>query len=306
MAGQSRDGKCRRLRRIPPCVGYCSTGPASSGREISEFVNPAGSILLFIDDDVRIPNRRFIRHSGTPRIFFRDKNVSCIAGRELHVDQLAAAAASDDADLPGNPSEEKTVRLERSTSDTCKRYVSTARRRTASRSSRSARATVQYGAANSFGSAGLTRISPAIRMATITISPFDLPRRGARLIYDPQAVLIHLQAPAGGLRLKDRRNTFSERDKAISTCLFVMRHRGEKGMLAGTLTYHHLLRKTVLLKRNVLCFWRQPYVWFGLYARRGEKPGRRMRAGPRLDLPIQTGGQVGRTSTSCPVAAGTQ
>jgi GT2 family glycosyltransferase len=89
-----------------------------------------------------------------------------------------------------------------------------------------------------------------------------LAQKGATTVYDPLAALIHLQVPAGGLRLKDAGNTFTEKDKALSACLFFLRH-ARRGC-RWHLLYNHLLRKTVFLKTNVIKCWRQPRVWGGL------------------------------------------
>ena len=47
-----------------------------------------------------------------------------------------------------------------------------------------------------------------------------LAEQGGKTVYDPMAALTHLQVPAGGLRLKDASNAFTEKDKALSVCLF--------------------------------------------------------------------------------------
>ncbi len=219
-----------------------------------------GKLLLFLDDDVRIPNRRFLnRHVAN----YADETISCVTGRELRVEQLGTSAVPDDALLPGRPVKEEAApwsldpaviqalffdrnsdrRYEVATFCTCNGSIR-----------RSEFLKVGGFDENFSGNSYGDDFDLAIRLA----------QTGSRLIYDPQAALIHLRAPAGGLRLKDERNTFSEMDKALSGWLFLMRH-ARKGC-RWHLAYDHVLRKTVFLKRNVICFWRQPRVWWGLIA----------------------------------------
>ncbi len=100
---------------------------------------------------------------------------------------------------------------------------------------------------------------------------------GYRIVFDPEAALVHLRVPVGGLRLSDSANSFNEFDRALSSWIFVLRHgRGRM----PSLLYRHLLRKTVLMKRNVVRPWRQPAVWAGLI-RAYFEARRRVQAGPR-------------------------
>jgi len=89
-------------------------------------------------------------------------------------------------------------------------------------------------------------------------------QHGMRMIYDPLPSLLHLQSPTGGLRISDRGNTFSERDRAISAWIFVLRYF-RFGMV-GHLLWAHLLRKTVLVKSNLVHPWRQLKAWGGFAA----------------------------------------
>lgn len=85
---------------------------------------------------------------------------------------------------------------------------------------------------------------------------------GMKIIYDPTPSLLHLQSPTGGLRISDKRNTFSERERAISALIFVIRYI-RYGMI-GHLLWNHLLRKTILVKHNITNPWRHLKAWAGL------------------------------------------
>ena len=236
-----------------------------------------GSILLFTDDDVRIPSRHFIaKHAAN----YDDEGISSVTGREIPVARAQSAGLANRETLSPVPSGECTPRWNEQPAILQALHFS---RDSAQR----------YEVATFCTCNGSILRSEFYRIGGFDENfsgnsygdDFDLAVRlsesGGRLIYDPQAALIHLQAPAGGLRLKDRQNTFSERDKAISTCLFVMRH-SRKGC-RWHLFYNHLLRKTILLKRNVICFWQQPIVWWGV-ASAWNEARRRLREGPRSGL----------------------
>jgi len=232
-----------------------------------------GEILLFLDDDVRILNHRFLeRHVAN----YRESNVSAVSGRELPADKLEQPDLPDDGNLPGHPEQEPTPvwseqpavfhalhfgrvghqRYQVNTFCTCNGSIR-----------RSEFLRVGGFDENFSGNSYGDDYDLAIRLADA----------GGKLIYDPDAALIHLQSPMGGLRLKDRRNTFSEKEKAISAWLFLLRHA--RPGCRVFLIREHLLRKTVLLKRNLVRFWRQPLVWWGVWSAFREAR-RRIKVGP--------------------------
>jgi glycosyltransferase involved in cell wall biosynthesis len=232
-----------------------------------------GEILLFLDDDVVIPNRKFIsRHVAN----YRDAKISSVTGRELHADQAETDAVPADGALPGRPSEEDTPLW--STKPAVFHALFFDRN-----------SALRYEVATFCTCNGSIRRSEFLRVGGFDENfsgnsygdDYDLAVRlseaHGKLVYDPQAALIHLQAPLGGLRLKDPRNTFSEKDKALSACLFFLRH-SRKGC-RWHLLYHHLFRKTVLLRRNLTHFWSQPLIWCGITAAWLEAR-RRLRHGP--------------------------
>ena len=105
-----------------------------------------------------------------------------------------------------------------------------------------------------------------------------LDRAGFRTVYDPEAALVHLRVPMGGLRLSDANNPFNEFDRRCRAGFSFLRHGNWRTY--PSLIHRSLLRKTVLLKRNVLRPWRQPAVWTGVI-RAYFEARRRVRCGPR-------------------------
>jgi GT2 family glycosyltransferase len=116
-----------------------------------------------------------------------------------------------------------------------------------------------------------------------------LSAQGQRIVYDPHAWLVHLKAPAGGLRLSDPASPFSEYDKCLSGLIFVFRHAGREDL--WPVLYGWVLRRSVLLRRNVLRPWRQPMVAWGLLrAARDAWRAVRQGPGPRTMRPASSEG----------------
>lgn len=232
-----------------------------------------GEILLFLDDDVRIPNRRFLeRHVAN----YRDEEISAVTGRELSSDMAESPTLPSDDELPGHPEREATplwsdqpavfhaLHFGREGTDRFRAHTFCTCNGSIRRSE-----FLRVGgfdenfSGNSYGD----DYDLAIRLAEAE----------GKLVYDPQAALIHLQAPMGGLRLKDRSNRFTQKEKALSAWVFYLRH--SRAGCRRFLFYQHLLRKTVLLKDNVVRFWRQPQVWWGVWTAYREAR-KRVRRGP--------------------------
>jgi glycosyltransferase involved in cell wall biosynthesis len=81
-------------------------------------------------------------------------------------------------------------------------------------------------------------------------------------IYDPSTWLIHLRVPMGGLRMSDSKKKVDRARTYTGFWVFLLRH-GEKKMYLHVF-YNHILRRTVLLKNNLLNPWREFNVVFGL------------------------------------------
>lgn len=225
-----------------------------------------GEILLFVDDDVEIRDRQFIRRHVRN---YRDPAVSAVAGRECSPGRAPPANESDQ--LPSETpqySDEPAVLQALSFDRDSSRRVWVATFCTCNGSIRRDAFLAVGGFDENFtGNSYGDDYDLAIR----------LDAAGYRIVFDPQAALVHLRVPVGGLRLSDAANSFNEFDRALSSWIFVLRHgRGR----IPSLLYRHLLRKTVLTKRNVVRPWRQPAAWAGMI-RAYFEARRRVRSGPR-------------------------
>ena len=212
----------------------------------------AGQILLFVDDDVSIPPRSFLtRHER----LYDDPEVAAVAGREL---STAAALPDPDETVGDVPPDDWTGRPPVDQAFTF------------SRASRRPAWVCTFSTCN-----GSVR-----RSAFLSVGGFDeqftgasygddydfairLSDEGGRILYHPDPWLVHLRAPMGGLRFTDSTNQSSGRDRALAPLLFALRH-GRRGSLRWT-WYDGLLRKTVLLRDNVVNPWKQPAVLAGLF-----------------------------------------
>jgi GT2 family glycosyltransferase len=209
-----------------------------------------GDVLLFVDDDVLVPERTLVsRHAAN----YDDPSVMAVVGRErqpgdrfdLPSDSAGAAAAAVLPSPPGQTPLQQALWFNRNgdrrqqvcTFCTCNSSVR-----------RSAWLAVdgfdERFRGNSYGD----DYDFALRLHA----------RGDVIVYDPTAWLVHLRAPAGGLRLTDRQNPVDMTATAEGLWLFVLRH-GHRGMY-GWLIWNHVLRKTVALRRYLFRPWQQVRV----------------------------------------------
>jgi GT2 family glycosyltransferase len=192
---------------------------------------------------------------------YKDTALSAVVGRELRPDQARSSAIPIDTILPGEPAAEEAPHWsERPPVFQVLSFDRNTDRRTFVYTFCTCNSSIrrseflrvggfdEHFSGNSYGD----DYDLAIRLGAA----------GGKTVYDPLAVVIHLQVSAGGLRLKDAGNIFTEKDKALSACLFFLRH-ARRGC-RWNLFYNHLLRKTVFLRKNVVECWRQPRVWGGL------------------------------------------
>ena len=217
-----------------------------------------GEILVFIDDDVEIKDPYFLlKHA----INYLDTNIDAVTGRELDPNRQIIS------DLSISKPEQSTDNIK---TDTSWKNYSNLKQILGFIRSNNYRAVVctlstcncsirrktfiKYGGfdENFHGNSYGDDYDLALRMAN----------GGTRIIYDPEPWLIHLKSPVGGLRLSDETNIFPEKEKAICLFIFLFRH-GVPGFYFSIL-WNHVIRKTILLRRNVMEPWRQPKVWWGL------------------------------------------
>lgn len=215
--------------------------------------NSSGDILLFIDDDVLIPNPKFIHNHISN---YRDLSISAVVGREC---------SPKDKNLPVNITHSE---YQQSTSLTSIMEEASPLQQALWFS----RNIEQRCKICSF----CTCNSSIRRNAFLSIGGFDinlsfsedydlglrLHKEKGIIVYDPTAWLIHLRAQEGGLRLTDPKNPVDMKAITCGLRIFLLRH-GYRGMYMHLL-YKHVLRKTLFLKRNVVRPWHQIPVIFNL------------------------------------------
>jgi GT2 family glycosyltransferase len=264
------DDKVAALRRDPR-VHWMSLEPPGVVRARNQAVEAArGAILLFVDDDVFIPSRQFIAAHAR---HFQDPAVVAVVGRERQVTD----AAIPDAPLPpldsvpALPPPAALTPLQQALwfdrNGTTPQHVCTFS--TCNGSMRRAAFLAIGGFDEGFrGNSYGDDYDLALR----------LHGKGGVMVYDPDAWLVHRRVPLGGLRLSDPTNTASGTETIEGFWRFIFRH-GYPGMY-GYLIRTHVLRKTVLLRRNLMRPWRQPMIMLQT-ARAGWRAWRRAGAPPQ-------------------------
>lgn len=209
-----------------------------------------GDIFLFIDDDVAIHDVEFIeKHVAN----FRDGTVAAVCGREVHSPTGDPEALRQKAEIPPEfdtlPPAVQPLVFPRNA--TVRRFVSVFC--TCNSSVRRTSFMKVGGFDENFKGASYgDDFDFAIRLF----------QAGGVIVFDPTAQLIHLRAPAGGLRLSRNARRFSEFDKALSGWLFLLRH-GQSGW-KWYLLWNWVLRRTLFLKENTIRIWRWPLCVFGI------------------------------------------
>lgn len=165
-----------------------------------------GEILIFVDDDVEIPDRNFLMKHV--KIYDDSDDIAAVCGREIN---------------PNGNDFVKEINYERENPIM----------------------DIFYFPRNYFNRINAVVLSTAncsIRKNIIQkIGGFDesfskasygddsdlalrLHGAGYKIIYDPSPTLVHLLAPKGGLRLSDRNNPHKESEKIISSLIFYFKH----------------------------------------------------------------------------------
>ncbi|QCS50070.1 glycosyltransferase family 2 protein [Picosynechococcus sp. PCC 11901] len=215
-------------------------------------VNKAkGDVLIFIDDDVKIPDPFFVeKHLKN----YEDHTINIVIGRECQ-------AGFKENDQTNETSEANQLR-----------HLSFSSLQQAlwfDRNSTLPTKVCTFSTCN-----GSMRKSVFLEVSGFDENyqgnsygdDYDLILRLNKLgyigVYDPQAWLIHLRVPMGGLRMSDVTNKVDYARTSTGFWIFFLRH-GEKGMYSH-LFYNHILRKTVLMKTNLKRPWREIPVILGL------------------------------------------
>jgi GT2 family glycosyltransferase len=211
----------------------------------------SGNILVFVDDDVRIRDPRFLaRHVAN----YTDPDIMAVCGQEL--------SPPDYQPRPGSGGEfadpfEQAMFFNRASTE----------RRTVSHLA-TCNCSVRRSAWDRIGGLDMAFAGNSYG------DDYDLALRmhaaGMRIVFDPLPSAEHTRAPMGGLRLDDPRNTYAEWEKYVSLWVFHLRHVPPKWRKWNF--REGILRKSLLLKRNALRPWRWPIVLAGLWrARRTAK-----------------------------------
>ncbi len=218
----------------------------------------SGEVLVFIDDDVAIPDSYFLaRHAAN---YAANPQVDAVIGQEIYKNQAlppiapppAGAQATDRSGLglpfAGTP-RDQALRFDRARPQ---RYHAIAFCTCNSSCTRAAFFKVGGFDESFHGNAYGDDYDFAIRLG----------EAGGTFVYDPEAWLIHLHAPAGGLRMSDARMRRGEKEKIYASVLFFVKYGSPpwRKYLGW-----RLLRRSVLLADNLKKPWRQPAVWWGLF-----------------------------------------
>jgi len=214
-----------------------------------------GELLVFVDDDVWIPDPGFIRHHVEAHA---QPDVASICGRELKMHQIDPITRRPLETLPraARPRREQSalgalLAFDRSASEPARVAVLS----TCNGSIKREAFLEAGGFDESFRGASYGDDADLVlRMAA----------RGLGCAFDPRPWLVHLLAPTGGLRMSDRANGFSDYDRCLSGLIFLFRHADTAHF--WPLLYGWVLRRSVLLRQNVVRPWRQPLVAGALIA----------------------------------------
>jgi glycosyltransferase involved in cell wall biosynthesis len=209
-----------------------------------------GRIVVFVDDDVRIDDPRFLARHMAAYAPDGDCSTAAVCGRETN---------------PGRPAETDILPYERT----------------------DLLADILWFPRNYAHRVDVAVLSTANcsvkRDILIEVGCFDerfagasygddsdlalrLHEAGHRIVYDPAPTLVHLMAGSGGLRLSDAsRTAFSQSERVLSGVLFYLKHvHANYPRYRRYFIYHYILRKSLLLRSNVTHPWRLPAVTWGL------------------------------------------
>jgi glycosyltransferase involved in cell wall biosynthesis len=206
----------------------------------------SGDLLLFVDDDVLIPHPHLLRLHARNFIY---PDIIAAVGREHRPGDVTATVPAASAPLAtASPERFKSIRAELTPLQQALWF---------DRNSSEPKRVCTFCTCNSsVRKSDFVAVGGFDELFTGNTYGYDadlalrLSERPGTIVYDPDAWLIHLRVPVGGLRLSDKHNRVDAAATAQGLWLFVFRH-GYRGMYAH-LIYRHVLRKTLLLRRNLL------------------------------------------------------
>ena len=206
----------------------------------------SGDVLLFVDDDVLIPHPHLLQLHARNFIY---PDIIAVVGREHRPGDLTATvpAASEDLATP-SPKRFESIRAALTPLQQALWF---------DRNSPEPKQVCTFCTCNSsVRKTDFVAVGGFDELFTGNTYGYDadlalrLSERSGIIVYDPDAWLIHRRVPVGGLRLTDKHNRVDAAATAQGLWLFVFRH-GYRGMYTH-LIYRHVLRKTLLLRRNLL------------------------------------------------------
>jgi glycosyltransferase involved in cell wall biosynthesis len=182
-------------------------------------------VVLFIDDDVELPNSYFSAHCR----HFRDPRVDFVSGPVKLTDGTWQCLNTPLNIRPADP--HLDVRG-------CNHAVRVA-------------SALQIGGYDEgfVGPAHFEETDFAMRLAA---------SRGC-LLFDPDAWLLHFQCPSGGCRIDKQSDSWDEWHKPMNALLFAFRHANS--FKFSLHLYIWALRAGPLRRQNVVRPWRQPPAW---------------------------------------------
>ncbi|MEA3211781.1 MAG: hypothetical protein QOE70_4838 [Chthoniobacter sp.] len=202
-----------------------------------------GEVLVFIDDDVRIDDPRYL---ATLARNFTDPGIAAVCGQELSPPDFQPSRES--AGEFATPFEEACF-FPRATTERREVFHLTTCNCAIRRSAwEKVGGLDSIFAGNSYGD----DYDLALRLRAARL----------RIVFDPTASVRHTRAPMGGLRLDDPCNPWSEADRYLSLWVFYFRHvppKWRRWYLRDA-----ILGKSLLLKRNFVRPWRWPAILAGL------------------------------------------
>jgi GT2 family glycosyltransferase len=214
-----------------------------------------GDILVFVDDDVAIPDPFFLARHAVNYEALSDLDV--VVGREVYLGQALPPVSpfppsrgylTRGTRVPGTP-RDQAIGFDRMRSD---RYEVIAFCTCNSSVRREAFLRVGGFDESFYGNAYGDDYDFAIRLG----------ESGGRFVYDPQAWLIHLQAKSGGLRMSDQKTQLGEKEKIYSSVLFMLKNWQRPWRLY---LLWRVLRRSLFLKANLKRPWREIAVCLGLW-----------------------------------------
>jgi GT2 family glycosyltransferase len=241
IAGDSfelQNGLAVRVLRHPPGV------VAARNHAASVAVN---KVLLFLDDDVRIEDVNFLEQH---RCNYDDPAIDAVCGQELSgpdfrvgpPDRSQFASIFEEAEFFNRRASERRLVAHLSTCNCSVRKDSFQK----------IGGFDSLFTGNSYGD----DTDLAIRMA----------KAGMRIVFDPLASVRHLHWPEGGLRLNDRTNRSSEFDRHLSSWLVYYRHVPPRWR--HWFLWHRILRRQLLLRRNLFRWHQWPAIIGGILGAR--------------------------------------